>query len=170
MTVLVTAIGGSGHGRASLRSATVGQEPSFGSDADTSPKQTFMECQLNPIEQLQRNAKALAGRDVFGADEILPHAVKALQLVRDHHELRLAFGEEFIRISAYAPPEFIEICMHELRWPEVRDEFSLRQSKALAEDDWRAELVFRGYLAAFEDGWTDADDFYASYFHSPTRS
>ena len=65
MTALVTAIGGTGHGRASLRSATVGQEPLFGSDADTSPKQTFMECQLNPIEQLQRNAKAPAGRDVL---------------------------------------------------------------------------------------------------------
>ena len=144
--------------------------PSFCSDADTSPKQTFTECQLNPIEQLQRNAKALAGRDVFGADEVLPHAVKALQLVRAHPELRSAFGEEFIRMSAYAPPEFIEICMHELRWPEVRDEFSRRQSLAIAENDWRAEPVFRGYLAAFEDDWTDADDFYASYFRSRTSS
>ena len=46
----------------------------------------------------------------------------------------------------YAPSEFVEICMHALRWPAVREEFQKMQREAIDRNDWCSEPVYRHYL------------------------
>lgn len=101
---------------------------------------------------------------VFDAPEVLPFASAALEIINRHTELRSEFEMAFLDMPSYAPTEFVEVCMHALRWPKLKQEFEARQRAAIARNDWRIESVYRHYLEAFDDDWEDADDFYAAYF------
>lgn len=70
---------------------------------------------MDPVARLVELASALSSHGVFGADEVLPFAVEAIEVVRANPERTTDFEREFLRMPDYAPPEFIEICMHALR-------------------------------------------------------
>ncbi len=118
---------------------------------------------MDPVARLGELANALSSREIFGADEVLPFAVEAIEVMRANPERTADFEREFLRMPGYAPPEFIEICMH-ARWQTVKTAFISAHSAAVASNDWRREPVYRSYLEAFEDDWDDASDFYADYF------
>jgi hypothetical protein len=118
---------------------------------------------VDQVIQLARDADAKL-RVSFDAPDVLPFASAALELIAAHPELRADFESVFLEMPPYAPTEFVEVCMHALRWPNVRQEFEARCRAAVARNDWRAEPVYRHYLEAFEPDWEDAGDFYGSYF------
>jgi hypothetical protein len=118
---------------------------------------------VDQVVQLARDAEAKLSV-VFDAPEVLPFAIAALEIINDHSELRPAFELAFLEMPSYAPPEFVEVCMHALRWPRLKTEFEARQHAAVSRNDWRTEPIYRHYLEAFDDVWEDASDFYASYF------
>lgn len=124
---------------------------------------------MNPVErviQLAREAEAKLSVS-FDAPDVLPFAEEALKQIADHPELQAEFEQTFLEMPSYAPTEFVEVCMHALRWQAVKAEYERRCRSAVERNDWRTEPVYRHYLEAFEDNWEDADDFYASYFRRP---
>ena len=124
---------------------------------------------MNPVEHVIRLAKEAEAklRMSFDAPDVLPFAAAALEQVADHPELQAEFEQAFLEMPSYAPTEFVEVCMHALRWKRVKAEYERRCRAAVERNDWRTEPVYRHYLEAFEDDWEDADDFYASYFRRP---
>jgi len=61
----------------------------------------------------------------------------------------------------------VEVCMHALRWTNVKLAFEQHHREVVAQNDWRRESYYRHCLDAFEDEWEDANDFYASHFRGP---
>ena len=123
---------------------------------------------VTPVDQvIQLACDAEAKLSVsFDAPDVLPFASAALEVIATHPELREEFEAAFLEMPPYAPTEFVEVCMHALRWPNVQREFEARCRAAVARSDWSNEPVYRHYLEAFEADWEDASDFYASYFQS----
>ncbi len=123
---------------------------------------------MNPVEhviQLAKEAEAKLSSS-FNAPDVLPFAIEALESIAAHPDMKVEFERAFLEMPAYAPTEFVEVCMHALRWETVKAEYERRCRSAVARNDWRTEPVYRHYLEAFEDDWEDADDFYAAYFRS----
>lgn len=121
---------------------------------------------MTPVEQvvqLAHDAEAKLSVS-FNSPDVLPFAAAALELIAAHPSLQAEFESAFLEMPTYAPTEFVEVCMHALRWPNVQREFEARCRAAVARNDWRSEPVYRHYLEAFEPDWEDASDFYASYF------
>ena len=121
---------------------------------------------MTPIEQviqLARDADAKLSVS-FDAPDVLPFTSAAISIIEKNPLLQPEFEAAFLDMPGYAPPEFVEVCMHAFRWPNVKHEFEARCRAAVAKNDWRAEPVYRHYLEAFEPEWEDAKDFYASYF------
>lgn len=52
------------------------------------------------------------------------------------------------------PWELLAFLMHELRWPEVREE-AIRVIER--SEDWRTKTSLSHVVAAFEEDWSDAD-------------
>jgi hypothetical protein len=123
---------------------------------------------MSPVERVIQLAKAAEAKlsVSFDAPDVLPFATEALETIGSHPELRAEFEQAFLEMPAYAPTEFVEVCMHALRWETIKAEYERRCRSAVERNDWRTEPVYRHYLEAFEDDWEDADDFYASYFRS----
>jgi len=110
---------------------------------------------MSPLDRVTELAKAANVKiyETYNAPDVLPFTSEALELVRAHPELRSEFEELFLNMSSYAPSEFVEVCMHTLRWSRVKLGFEELHREAVARNDWRAEPVFRHYLEAFEDDW-----------------
>jgi hypothetical protein len=118
---------------------------------------------VDHVIQLAREAEAKLSV-TFNAPDVLPFASAALEVIAAHPKLQSEFEAAFLEMPTYAATEFVEVCMHVLRWPNVRAEYEARQRSAIARNDWRTEPVYRHYLEAFESDWEDATDFYVSYF------
>ncbi|MDP3655279.1 MAG: hypothetical protein Q8R67_26765 [Rhodoferax sp.] len=118
---------------------------------------------VDQVIQLARDSEAKLSVS-FDAPDVLPFASAALEIIAAHPELQKEFESAFLEMPPYAPTEFVEVCMHALRWSNVRQEYEARCRAAVARNDWRTEPVYRHYLEAFEPDWEDATDFYASYF------
>lgn len=123
---------------------------------------------MNPLLQLFQLAKEADAKlnITFNAPDVLPYAIEALEIIASHPELRAEFEQAFLEMPNHAPTEFIEVCMHELRWGTVMTEYERRYRSAVDRNDWSVEPVYRHYLESFEDGWENADDFYSSYFRN----
>jgi len=67
-------------------------------------------------------------------------------------------------MRGYAPREFVQVCVHALRWPELRSFYEEQSRLAIARNDWSAIADYGKYLNAFEDDWEDARTFYGLYF------
>ena len=127
---------------------------------------------MTPVEEiveLARQADVKLSQS-FNATDVLPFATKALSIIRAHPNLQSEFERAFLEMPSYAPAEFVQVCMHVLRWTNVRREFEKRQESAVAANDWRREPVYRNFLEAFDSGWEDAQDFYAEYFNPKNKT
>ena len=74
-----------------------------------------------------------------------------------HPESRKLFINAFLKMARdpnLGPPELIQICMHALRWEEVRIELAAWLEKETSE---RVRHILRKLLMAFDDDWYDAD-------------
>jgi hypothetical protein len=111
-------------------------------------------------------AAAAAFRPDSGAPEIIPFGAAIVELMRANPRDREALEREFIASIGTAPPELIEFCVHGLRWQSLRSYFHAQQRQAVERNNWRAEPYFRSVLEAFDEGWEDARDFYASYLNA----
>jgi len=123
---------------------------------------------MSPLEefvQLAKDAEAKISA-TFNSPDVLPFTTRALAIIQSNLDKRREFEHEFMNMSHYAPSEFVEVCMHALRWPAVKQEFERRQREAVERNDWRAEPVYRHYLEAFDPDWDDAKDFFVEYFGS----
>lgn len=123
---------------------------------------------MSPVEeiiQLAKEAEAKIGV-TFNAPDVLPFTTRALAIIESNLDQQSEFEHEFMSMPHYAPSEFVEVCMHALRWPAVKQEFERRQRDAIERNDWRTEPVYRHYLEAFDPEWEDAKDFYVEYFGS----
>ncbi|MFT5584118.1 MAG: hypothetical protein ACI9VR_001703 [Cognaticolwellia sp.] len=96
-----------------------------------------------------------------------PALAALLDFIKASPECREAASRLFIQQvrGAGGGVEMLEYCMHELRWSEVRDAARARIAES---DDWRIKTPLSDVLAAFEDGWVDAD-MYCRWQQPPSR-
>ena len=124
---------------------------------------------MSPIEEFHELSAAAAARlaETFNAPDVVPFGSAALDLIAAHPEERQTFAQGLID-SALDPercdPWFLQFCVHGLRWPELKIAFESMYSSAVARNDWNIIPNLAKVLAAFEDNWEDARDFYGVYF------
>jgi hypothetical protein len=88
-------------------------------------------------------------------DEAEPQMVALLEEIKTHEEHR-AIALELFRnalLSRRSPWEMVQFCMHDLRWPEMRDWLEKRHDECDSIDEcdfWVQQLD------AFKDDWEDA--------------
>jgi hypothetical protein len=122
---------------------------------------------MKPIEEFYHLAKEAElksrSEDWRGDPDLEPFCLRIVELARAYPELRLEIGDGFkkvVRDRALGDWEIILLCMHILRWPEIKDWAECRRRECIASSDWRGEPVYRRILEAFEDGW-GRDEIYA---------
>jgi hypothetical protein len=124
---------------------------------------------MSPIEEFNELSVAATKRlaETFNAPDVVPFGGAALDLIAAHPEQRHAFAQRLIRCALepeHCDPWFLQFCIHGLRWPELKAEFESMHSVALAKNEWNAIPNLAKVLAAFEEKWEDAGDFYGAYF------
>jgi hypothetical protein len=119
---------------------------------------------MTPIDQfykLARDADATQkSEDTRGFPDLEPFCLKIIDLTKTHPTFRADFVDAFksvVNDASLGAWEIIMLCMHLLRWPEIRDWSEKRRSECIAANDWRGEPVFGAILAAFDDNWEDAE-------------
>jgi hypothetical protein len=117
------------------------------------------ENQQQARELFAKAAAALAA--VTSPSEAEPQMSRFLQYAKAHPERRAFIIELFTGslASRECPWEFIQFCLHGLRWPEMRALFEQRKAEA-ADVDERA--FWMRMLDAFDDDWEDAE-FYQEF-------
>jgi len=121
---------------------------------------------MKPIEEffhLAREAELKShSEDWRGDPDMEPFCLRIVELARAHPQLRSDFGEGFkkvVRDHTLGDWEIILLCMHILRWSEIKDWAEMRRRECIAKNDWRGEPVYRRILEAFEEDW-DQDGIY----------
>jgi hypothetical protein len=112
-------------------------------------------------------AKSMAFVDKIDAEQEMACFLRA---VKAHPELRAfatnlfiaAFADDFY--MKWPPWELLQFCMHDLRWPEIRDFVRAKLEEDVEKHGSRSSPVWRHILEAFEDNWEEAR-FY-EYFKS----
>ena len=124
---------------------------------------------MSPVEEFLGISNAATARlaDTFNAPDVVPFGSAALDLIARHPEEREAFAQ--CLISSALDPEhydawFVQFCVHGLRWTELKSAFEAMHSNAVARSDWTKIPYLAKVLAAFEEDWEDARDFYGAYF------
>lgn len=85
-----------------------------------------------------------------------PQLELLLNHVLAHPEARQQFAQAFVDIALHkikGPRDIVEFCMHELRWPEVKQALTDRLQ---AETSERMRHYLRGLLESFDDNWDHA--------------
>ena len=121
---------------------------------------------MHPVQQVEELARRAAAviNETFNAPDVLPFTSEAVAVIEANSALQPEFEQAFLKMEQYAPSEFVEVCMHVFKWPNVKAEFEARCRAAVLRNDWRAEPVYRHYLEAFEPDWESAQDMYVPYF------
>ena len=96
---------------------------------------------MGPLEQFRSIAKGATERlaQTSNAPDLVPYGNAMLELIAKHPEQRQVFGQAFlegIRSREEFDPWLIEFCMHALRWPELKNEFTAMSAQAVARNDW----------------------------------
>jgi hypothetical protein len=95
--------------------------------------------------------------------------VALLMLIRQHPEERALFVRLFIDIDAGlhpAPYHLLAFCMHELRYPEIKEKI-LRDMEGKENSAWyRRRMNYVSMIMhAYDDDWADADMW--AYYEKP---
>jgi hypothetical protein len=125
---------------------------------------------MSPIDELDALSVAATKRlaETFDAPDVIPFGSAALDLIGAHPELRRAFAQRLLEYALEPErrdPWFLQFCVHGLRWPELHSAFQTMHTNALAKNDWNSIPALAKALAAFDENWEDAKDFYGVYFH-----
>jgi hypothetical protein len=119
---------------------------------------------MNEARTLLIGQYDIASKKVASAGEPLPaeaEMVEFLRTVRAHPQERAFVFELFKRsLTDRSRPsnwEFIQFCIHALRWEEMREFLTDLVAKAVKANDWRGLRIWNHLLDAFSDGWDDAE-------------
>jgi hypothetical protein len=104
-------------------------------------------------------AKSLAVIDPLDAEPEMAnflHAVKSFPEQRGFvvQLFRESFSESFY--MRHEPSQFLMFCMHDLRWPEVREFIVAKRNTEIEKCSSRVSGVWSDILEAFEDHWEAA--------------
>lgn len=97
-----------------------------------------------------------------GVDQIEPLLDDLLEFIVAHQECTDLLAPEFIGLLDTLPPsaeEIVQYCMHELRWPVIREHVERCLGR---ERDITRHRVYERILEAFDDDWNERE-FYARY-------
>lgn len=104
-------------------------------------------------------AKSLAVIDPLDAE---PEMASFLHAVKNHPEQRAfivqLFTESFSAsfYMRHEPSQFLMFCMHDLRWPEVREFITAKRNAEIEERGSRVSGVWSDILEAFDNHWEPA--------------
>jgi hypothetical protein len=102
--------------------------------------------------------------NVLNQSDAEPEMMDFLREVKAHPEQRNFVANLFNGsvIPRLTPWQFIQFCMHDLRWPEVRDFIRQEKAKDVQAHGARSSTVWDNILEAFEDNWKWAENY--NYF------
>src|SRR5690349_3661727 len=115
---------------------------------------------MTPVEEFYHLAleadRKLGSKESRGDPELEPFCLRIVALARAHPDLRTEFANAFkkiVRDRELGAWETILLCMHILRWPEIKDWATSCHTECIATNDWRGEPVYRQILEAYEENW-----------------
>jgi hypothetical protein len=131
----------------------------------------------SPVQRMLRDlfdvaaAMSLAVIDQLDAE---PEMARLLRAAKAHPAERAFLVGLFIASFSDAyilkrePWELVQFCMHELRWPEIRQFVMARKEDDLKKRGAARSSVWDSILEAFEDGWgTDWPEFFEEFRPKP---
>jgi hypothetical protein len=136
----------------------------------------------NPVQRMLRElfdaaaAMSLAVIDQLDAEEEM---VRFLHASKAHPEERAfvvglftqSFSDSFI--LKWEPWKFLQFCMHDLRWPEIREFILAKKEEDFQKRGAAASSVWNSILEAFENKWgNDWPEFFHEFRpsqHSPPK-
>ncbi len=126
-----------------------------------------------PLQRMLREmfdigaAMSLAVVDQLDAE---PEMARFLRAAKAHPEERAFLAGLFIDsfsdsyILKTEPWEFMQFCMHDLRWPEIREFVMIRLQDDLKRRGAARSSVWDSILEAFEDKWgSDLPEFFEEF-------
>jgi hypothetical protein len=114
-------------------------------------------------QELRRLFDAAAARSLSAVDqpEAEPEMSRFLHAVTAHPEQREFSAQLFTEslVPRRAPWEFVQFCMHALRWPEIRNFIRAKRAEDVEARGARSSTVWDSLLEAFEDHWEWAEHY-----------
>ncbi len=107
-------------------------------------------------------AKSLA---VIEQTDAEPEMGRFLHMVKAHPDQRAFVVSQFIDTFSESfymrrePWELLQFCMHDLRWPEMREFIRLKRDEDVRRRGAPSCTAWNDILAAFEDNWESAKYF-----------
>ena len=102
---------------------------------------------------------------VINQDDAEPEMVAFLHAVKSYPDQRSFVNRLFIESFSdrfymkWAPWEFMQFCMHDLRWPEIREFIKTKKDEDVRTHGARSSTIWNDILEAFEDHWAGAKFF-----------
>ncbi len=110
-------------------------------------------------------AKSLAVIDPLDAEPEMARFLQAVKRCPEHRDFVTQLFRESFSTSFYMrhePSQFLMFCMHDLRWPEVRELITTWRNAEVEQRGSRVSGVWSDILEAFEDNWEMAK-YYEEY-------
>ena len=107
-------------------------------------------------------AKSLAVIDPLDAEPEMARFLHAVKEYPEHRDLVVQLFRDSFSKSFYMrhePSQFLMFCMHDLRWPEVREFITARRNAEIDQRGSRVSGVWSDILEAFEDNWEAAKNY-----------
>ncbi len=116
------------------------------------------------LRQLFNSAAAMS-LAVINQDDAEPEMARFLQMVKSHPNQRSfvvglfvdSFSDKFH--MKWEPWEFMQFCIHELRWCELKDFIRAKRDEDVQKHGARSSSIWNDVLKAFDDDWTGATQF-----------
>ncbi|HEY8749539.1 MAG TPA: hypothetical protein VIM11_16265 [Tepidisphaeraceae bacterium] len=120
---------------------------------------------LNEVRRMLQELYKVASAKLHAAvslTEAEPAMAEFLHFAKAYPEERSFVIKLFIDSLATraCPWEFVQFCVYDLRWPEMRDFVQTERAKDI--HDPRARQIWEKLLEAFQESWEDAE-FYQEY-------
>lgn len=111
------------------------------------------------------NSAAAMSLVVINQDDAEPEMARFLHTVKCHPNQRSFVVRLFIESFSdkshmkWEPWEFMQFCMHDLRWSELRDFIRAKRDEDVKSRGARSSTIWNDILTAFDDEWTGATKF-----------
>ncbi len=110
-------------------------------------------------------AKSLAVIDPLDAEPEMARFLHAVKKSPEHRDLIIQLFRDSFSPSFYMrhePSQLLMFCMHDLRWPEVRESITAWRNAEIKQRGSRVSGIWSDILEAFEDNW-EAAKYYEEY-------
>lgn len=112
------------------------------------------------------NSAAAMSLAVINQDDAEPEMARFLHTAKSHPDQRPFVVQLFVESFSdkfhmkWEPWEFMQFCVHDLRWSELRDFIRAKRDEDVQNRGARSSTIWNDILRSFEDDWIGAKQFH----------